>query len=288
MQREFDLVMFGATGFTGRLVADYIASATAEEAGRSPAATARSSRARLRRADRHRRRDGSRSLRGRRRAHEGRVHDRRPVHEVRQRARRRVRRCRDALLRSHRRGELHARDRSTRNHERAKQTGARIVHTCGFDSIPSDLGTWATQQEFIARFGTLRAQRSARYYGETERRHLGRHGRERVRDRRCGERPTRRPHPAQPVRARSRSEGPAPRPIDKRLVGWDSDLKMFFVPFFMAPTNGPVVRRGHALAGLSVGRRLLVSRGDVDAGQRARRRDGGRRSPAGSARSRPR
>src|SRR5688572_12899934 len=26
------------------------------------------------------------------------------------------------------------------NHARAQQTGARIVHACGFDSIPSDLG----------------------------------------------------------------------------------------------------------------------------------------------------
>src|SRR5678816_1209969 len=39
------------------------------------------------------------------------------------------------------------------HHERAKQTGARIVQPCGFDSIPSDIGTWATQQAFIARFG---------------------------------------------------------------------------------------------------------------------------------------
>ncbi|MFN8016634.1 MAG: saccharopine dehydrogenase NADP-binding domain-containing protein [Acidimicrobiales bacterium] len=28
----------------------------------------------------------------------------------------------------------------------AEETGARIVHTCGFDSIPSDLGVWYTQQ----------------------------------------------------------------------------------------------------------------------------------------------
>ena len=39
------------------------------------------------------------------------------------------------------------------HHARARATGARIVHTCGFDSIPSDLGTWALQQEFLARFG---------------------------------------------------------------------------------------------------------------------------------------
>ncbi len=36
--------------------------------------------------------------------------------------------------------------------EKAAETGARIVHTCGFDSIPSDLGVWFTQQRAIARF----------------------------------------------------------------------------------------------------------------------------------------
>lgn len=35
----------------------------------------------------------------------------------------------------------------------ATETGARIVHTCGFDSIPSDLGVWFTQQQAIERFG---------------------------------------------------------------------------------------------------------------------------------------
>lgn len=36
---------------------------------------------------------------------------------------------------------------------RAEQTGARVVHACGFDSIPSDLGTWFTQQRAIEQFG---------------------------------------------------------------------------------------------------------------------------------------
>ena len=36
----------------------------------------------------------------------------------------------------------------------AESSGARIVHACGFDSIPSDLGVWHTQQQAIARFGT--------------------------------------------------------------------------------------------------------------------------------------
>ena len=36
---------------------------------------------------------------------------------------------------------------------RAEASGARIVHACGFDSIPSDLGTWFTQRQAIERFG---------------------------------------------------------------------------------------------------------------------------------------
>ena len=32
------------------------------------------------------------------------------------------------------------------NHESAKRTGARIVHACGFDSVPSDLGVWLCAQ----------------------------------------------------------------------------------------------------------------------------------------------
>jgi len=37
--------------------------------------------------------------------------------------------------------------------EAARASGARIVHCCGFDSIPSDLGVWFAQQEARERFG---------------------------------------------------------------------------------------------------------------------------------------
>jgi len=36
----------------------------------------------------------------------------------------------------------------------AKKTGARIVHTCGFDSVPSDLGVQYLQEQAQAKFGT--------------------------------------------------------------------------------------------------------------------------------------
>lgn len=40
-----------------------------------------------------------------------------------------------------------------RHGDEAAASGARIVHTCGFDSIPSDLGVWHLQQAAIDAFG---------------------------------------------------------------------------------------------------------------------------------------
>ncbi len=37
-----------------------------------------------------------------------------------------------------------------RYHDRARDSGARIVHCCGFDSIPHDLGCWLTVQQLPA------------------------------------------------------------------------------------------------------------------------------------------
>ena len=40
-----------------------------------------------------------------------------------------------------------------RHEAAARASGARIVHCCGFDSIPSDLGVQVLQREAVARFG---------------------------------------------------------------------------------------------------------------------------------------
>ncbi|MCB0964556.1 MAG: saccharopine dehydrogenase NADP-binding domain-containing protein [Acidimicrobiales bacterium] len=37
--------------------------------------------------------------------------------------------------------------------DEAERTGARVVHACGFDSLPSDLGVWFTQQQALATLG---------------------------------------------------------------------------------------------------------------------------------------
>ena len=46
--------------------------------------------------------------------------------------------------------------------EAANASGARIVHACGFDSIPSDLGVAFTQDAAHTRFGTFCSQVSMR------------------------------------------------------------------------------------------------------------------------------
>jgi short subunit dehydrogenase-like uncharacterized protein len=145
-------------------------------------------------------------------------------------------------------GEAHwMRQMIDAHHERAKQTGARIVHTCGFDSIPSDLGTWATQQEFKRRYGRYAGKVTA-FFGEMSGRLSGGTAASgfaiaEAKNDPAVRRLSRNPHMLDPD-----PEGRHPK-IDERLVGWDPFLKMFFVPFFMAGINGPVVRRAHALAG---------------------------------------
>ena len=51
-------------------------------------------------------------------------------------------------------GEVHwMREMISKHQSAAQQSGAKIVHTCGFDSIPSDLGVYFLQRHMIETFG---------------------------------------------------------------------------------------------------------------------------------------
>ena len=53
-------------------------------------------------------------------------------------------------------GEIHWMQKMIDAHSAAAaSTGARLVHTCGFDCIPSDLGTWFIQKEMQERHGVV-------------------------------------------------------------------------------------------------------------------------------------
>ena len=251
MTRDFELIVFGATGFTGRLVADYIQRATA----RDP----------LRWAIAGRSRDKLAAL--------GLgvpivVADALDPAAIRALAERAGVVCTTAGPFARYGSELVAacaeagthycdltgevpwmRRMIDLHHARAQATGARIVHTCGFDSIPSDLGVWATQQAFIHRFGAP-AHKITALFGEPS---GGVSGgtiasafdtmREAGDDR--GVRALLgNPYALDPDPTAARP--PAP---DDRAVGWEPHLKMFTAPFVMAQVNTRVVRRAHVLAG---------------------------------------
>jgi short subunit dehydrogenase-like uncharacterized protein len=144
------------------------------------------------------------------------------------------------------------------HHDRARSTGARIVHTCGFDSIPSDLGCWAAQQAFIARFGSP-ARRVTAVFGRQSGGLSGGSFASGIEIAREADRdPAVRkllanPYALDPLIPYSASE-PRPAAPDETGIHWQPALGMFTVPFVMAQINTRVVRRGHALAGLPWGK----------------------------------
>jgi len=255
MTRDFDVVLFGATGFTGKLVGEYLAGAAPRES--------------LRWAIAGRSRDKLEAL--------GLgvpvvVADALDPAAMRALAERTavvcttagpfarfgselVRACADAGTHyCDLTGEVPWMRRMIDAHDtRARTTGARIVHTCGFDSIPSDLGCWATQQAFIARFG-YPAHKATALCGEQSGGLSGgtiASGLELARMAQA-DRAVRsllaNPYALDPVPGE-----PRPRAPDERSIGWQPRLRLFTVPFLMAPVNTRVVRRSHALAGLPWG-----------------------------------
>ena len=160
------------------------------------------------------------------------------------------------------------------HHERAKQTGARIVHTCGFDSIPSDIGTWATQQAFIEQFG-YPARKVTALYGEQSGGLSGgtvASGLETARE--AGADRQVRALLGNPYGLDPDPQAQRPAAPDSMSIGWERHLKMFTVPFIMAAVNTRVVRRGHALAGFPWGpdfvyREVMSTPGSVGGAFRA-------------------
>jgi short subunit dehydrogenase-like uncharacterized protein len=140
------------------------------------------------------------------------------------------------------------------HHDEAARTGARIVHCCGFDSIPSDLGTQLLEDHARAAYGApcesvvlaIRRMRGGASGGTVA--SMLALFEEIKRD------PAVRaivfdPYALNPPGERSGPDGP-----DARGVAWDPDLEAWTAPFVMAGINTKVVRRTNALTGYAYGR----------------------------------
>lgn len=133
--------------------------------------------------------------------------------------------------------------------EQAETTGARIVHCCGFDSIPSDLGVLFLQQAAQSEFGApctnvkmrVKAMRGGASGGTIA--SLINVIREASKD------PALRKALANPYAICPESFRPKTRQHNVKSAEFDSDFNAWVAPFVMAAINTRVVHRSNALAG---------------------------------------
>lgn len=135
----------------------------------------------------------------------------------------------------------------------AVASGARIVHTCGYDSIPFDIGTWYLQQAMMERHGVA-ASRVKTRVGRTR---GGASGgtiasmlnmlEEMQHD------PSIRQVMENPYAINPIGTAPGPDGPDQTDARFDPDFGQWTSPFLMAAVNTRVVRRSNALLGFPWG-----------------------------------
>ena len=141
-----------------------------------------------------------------------------------------------------------------RHHDAAAASGARIVHCCGFDSVPMDLGVWFLQQEAQRRYGgyctsiamLVKAVRGGPSGGTIA------SAMNMIKEARADREIARvlvDPYALNPPDER---EGPDGR--DQRNARYDEVAGVWTAPFVMAAINTKIVRRSHALQGYPYGR----------------------------------
>lgn len=133
------------------------------------------------------------------------------------------------------------------HHERAREKGTRIVTCCGFDSIPSDLGTLLVQQHalktherpcnevtsYVARVrggfsgGTVASMITTLEQARSDRSVLKILG--------------------HPYSLNPEGERKGPDGSDQQWLRYDEDAQTWTAPFIMASVNSKVVRRSNAL-----------------------------------------
>jgi short subunit dehydrogenase-like uncharacterized protein len=139
----------------------------------------------------------------------------------------------------------------------AASSGARIVHACGFDSVPSDLGVWFTQREASTRLGRPCNRIAMRVHhvkggvsGGTVASALG--VADEARRDAAVRSVLRDPYALAPAGDRS-----GPRQPEVTVPRRDELSGEWVAPFVMAATNTKVVLRSHALLGRPWGEDFL-------------------------------
>ena len=143
------------------------------------------------------------------------------------------------------------------HHENALAKKLKIVHCCGFDSIPSDVGLYFIQKEAKARFGEYCKQVKMRVKGAKGGFSGGTYASLNNVLAEAEKDPAIYKVLLNPYGLNPPGERKGPDAIDLNTAAFDEDLKRWISPFVMASINTKVVRRSHALAGYPYGKTFL-------------------------------
>lgn len=278
--REFDIVIYGASGYTGRLVAEYVVSRYRDDAGLSWAMAGRSI-------------EKLRGVRSEVGAAEtvaliaADADDARSIEAMAQRAKVVVTTVGpyqlygepliDACVKA---GTDYVdlcgepawmRAMIDKYDAAAKASGARIVFSCGFDSIPFDLGVFFLQQEAKRRFGTPCREVKGRVRKMKGKFSGGTAASLKATMAAAFRDPAVVEHLKNPFSLAGGFEGPKQPSGSKPL--FESDIDSWSAPFVMAPINTKNVHRSNALLGHPYGKDFLYSEmiltGPGEAGEKA-------------------
>lgn len=140
------------------------------------------------------------------------------------------------------------------HHEAAKANGTKIVHTCGFDSIPSDMGVFYMQKEAMARTGKPAKQINMRVRAFKGEMSGGTYAS--LSDTLEKAEANKKLYGVlmNPYSLNPEGEQEGPDKPDLQSVIYDKIAQSWIYPFIMAGINTKVVRRSNALAGYPYGK----------------------------------
>ncbi len=144
-------------------------------------------------------------------------------------------------------------DMIEQHHEGAKEKGCRIVHCCGFDSIPSDMGTHFLQREAKREHGAP-LDTIGFYLGKSKGGVSGGTVASMLNIASNIKDPKIRKALMDPYALNPKGERSGPDGRDQMGVQWDEDAQVWTGPFVMASINTRIVRRSNALTDYAYGR----------------------------------
>lgn len=149
----------------------------------------------------------------------------------------------------------------------AKASGARIVHSCGFDSIPSDMGVWFLQQQAEQTFGApcrdvrMRVKAAKGEFSGGTVASLVNAVKEAAAD------PALRKEMANPFSICPKGHRSKTRQPNLKGAEYDKELGVWLAPFVMSAINNRIVHRSNALQDARYGKEftydeaMIVGRG---------------------------